>query len=50
MRNDFAGEAENTYCPNCGNLLIQRRWYKTQVAGLKGRRCAHCNHEINMVN
>ena len=48
--NYFAGEAENTYCPNCGNLLIQRRWYKTQVVGLKGRRCARCNHDIHMVN
>ncbi len=37
---------ENTYCPECGNLLIERNGYYTEIKGLKENRCNNCNTEI----
>ena len=35
-------EAENTWCPQCGALLIQRRGYTTTLKELRDGRCARC--------
>jgi pyruvate formate lyase activating enzyme len=39
-------EAENTFCPECGTLLIKRRGYATQVKALERGCCEHCGREI----
>jgi pyruvate formate lyase activating enzyme len=39
-------EGENTYCPRCGEMVIQRIGYRTDVVGLKDGACAHCGCEI----
>jgi len=36
--------AESTYCPQCGEVLIERRGYRVTLRALKGNRCGHCNH------
>ncbi len=41
-------DGANTYCPGCGNLLIERMYYKAIVKGLKDNRCARCGEEINI--
>jgi len=38
--------AENTYCPQCGKLLIERRNYQTLKYNLKGNECKFCNQTI----
>lgn len=38
--------AENTYCPQCGNLLIQRQNYQILKYNLKGNKCKFCNQTI----
>ncbi len=38
--------AESTYCPQCGELLIERRGYRTRLVGLEGNRCRACQKEI----
>jgi pyruvate formate lyase activating enzyme len=38
--------AENTYCPACGELLIERRDYQILQYNLKGNKCAFCNEAI----
>jgi pyruvate formate lyase activating enzyme len=38
--------AENTYCPGCGKLLIQRRNYQILKYHLKGNTCAFCGQVI----
>lgn len=41
---------ENTYCPNCGEMLIDRRGYsivKNLIAGDK--KCGECGHRIAVV-
>ncbi len=40
-------EAENTYCPKCNALLIERNGYQTKVLNLKNGRCLKCNALIN---
>ncbi|MFH1003595.1 MAG: AmmeMemoRadiSam system radical SAM enzyme [Chloroflexota bacterium] len=39
---------ENTLCPSCGRLIIERFGYRTRVAGLKGSRCPACGAELNI--
>jgi pyruvate formate lyase activating enzyme len=36
----------STWCPGCGNLLIERDWYRLGEYNLEGNRCARCGHEI----
>jgi len=38
--------AESTYCPDCGELLIERRGYRINKYNLDGNRCHKCNREI----
>lgn len=38
---------ENTYCPSCGKLLIQRYGYEILEYNLKGNKCSFCGAEIN---
>jgi pyruvate formate lyase activating enzyme len=38
--------AENTYCPQCGKLLIERRNYQIRKYNLKGNKCKFCNHTM----
>lgn len=42
------GSDNNTYCPECSNLLVERK-YRTRVVGINDGRCANCGHEINMI-
>jgi pyruvate formate lyase activating enzyme len=43
---NLISDAENTYCPSCGKLLIERMRYSVNVIGLKKNRCKHCNEII----
>ncbi|MBN2125844.1 MAG: AmmeMemoRadiSam system radical SAM enzyme [Deltaproteobacteria bacterium] len=38
--------SENTYCPHCGKLVIERRNYRILQIQLRGNRCKHCHGEI----
>ncbi len=43
-------EKENTYCPHCGNLLIERRGFYSRIVGLdKKGRCKKCGEKIPIV-
>jgi pyruvate formate lyase activating enzyme len=47
MGNIASSEGQNTYCPGCGNLLVQRIGYRTVVAGIsKKRTCSKCGSNI----
>jgi pyruvate formate lyase activating enzyme len=39
-------EGENTYCPTCGEIVIQRVGYRTEVVGLRDGACATCGRDI----
>jgi pyruvate formate lyase activating enzyme len=40
---------ENTYCPECGKLLIERNGFSTSSLRIKDGKCLHCGEEINIV-
>ena len=42
------GSYENTYCPKCGNLCIEREGYSTRLTGLKDGTCAKCGANISV--
>jgi pyruvate formate lyase activating enzyme len=40
----------NTFCPHCGNLLIEREGlFGVKIIGLSGSKCEKCSTEINIV-
>lgn len=39
-------EGENTHCHACGNLLIKRVGYSTEIVGLKNGKCEKCGEKI----
>ena len=39
---------ENTICYSCGNVVVKRSGYATEVVGLNGSRCRFCNAELNI--
>ena len=43
------GDYENTRCPKCGSLLIERHGFFAEVRGLKDGKCAKCGREIPVV-
>lgn len=40
---------ENTYCPDCGSIVIERSGYTVNTAQLDGTRCVSCNAEIAVI-
>lgn len=39
-------DAENTYCPECGMVLIKRRGFAVNEVNMKNGRCETCNTKI----
>jgi pyruvate formate lyase activating enzyme len=39
---------ENTICYSCGNLIIGRMGYQTDIVGLEGSRCRFCGADLNV--
>ncbi len=37
---------QNTYCPHCGQVLIERNWYDLGAYHLRGDCCGHCGGKI----
>jgi pyruvate formate lyase activating enzyme len=37
----------STWCPGCGELLIERDWYELGEWNLEGGRCCSCGYEIS---
>jgi pyruvate formate lyase activating enzyme len=37
---------ESTYCPNCGEMLIERRWYDLGNYQLDRNHCRFCGHTV----
>jgi len=44
-----ANDNENTYCPNCGALLIERRGFLILDNKIKDKKCPECNFDINII-
>ncbi|MCX7785429.1 MAG: AmmeMemoRadiSam system radical SAM enzyme [candidate division WOR-3 bacterium] len=43
---NILGFDNNTYCPNCKNLLIDRGYFTAKIVGMKDNQCSRCGHII----
>jgi len=41
--------AENTYCPECGNLLIERTGFSMRIVGIEKESCRSCGRKVDIV-
>ncbi len=39
-------DSANTYCPNCGETLIQRNWHSVRLNTLDQARCPECGQNV----
>ncbi len=44
-----AGEMDDTFCPKCGSLVIEREGFWVASTSLKGSKCATCGSDLNLV-
>lgn len=42
-------EGNNTYCPQCRELLIERSWHNVRAAHITGSACPQCGHPVPLV-
>ncbi len=48
--NIYLPDASNTYCPDCGNLIVKRNaHYGAEILGLEKHKCNKCGKQINIV-
>jgi len=40
---------DNTYCPACGSLLIERKGFSARIVGLDDRQCTNCGEKTGIV-
>jgi len=43
------GEGENTFCPNCGRVLIERYSYEVTQNSVKDSKCPYCDTKVSGV-
>jgi pyruvate formate lyase activating enzyme len=43
---NLLSDAEHTYCPSCGKLLLRRLMFSVENEGMKGNRCRFCQTVI----
>ena len=46
LGNVFGSKGENTYCPDCGEILIVREGLETRTVQLNKGKCKFCNYTI----
>ena len=47
--NILTERGENTYCPDCGSLLVQRTGFSAALVGIKDRACSTCGRPADIV-
>lgn len=45
----LGAEFRDTFCPNCGSLLIERKGYQGRVMNIKDGRCANCGRRTDLI-
>ena len=43
------GDYEDTFCPSCGNRLVERHGFSAKVVGLEDGKCSKCGEKIPIV-
>ncbi len=46
---NVSGESENTFCPNCGGIIIKRKGFRVEKINIEENKCHFCHREIKGV-
>lgn len=46
--NTLSDDADDTYCPECEEVVVRRLGYLVDIVALDGRRCANCGRDMYM--
>lgn len=49
LGNTFLEDVENTYCPDCKTLLIERQFYRTKIINIDKGKCKNCGRKVDIV-
>ena len=49
LGNVALADGSDTACPSCGNTMIRRSGYRTEIVGLDGSKCSNCGAETSIV-
>jgi len=49
LGNVALSDGSNSYCPECGHLLVRRSGYHTSIEGVQGGQCQKCGYETGIV-
>jgi pyruvate formate lyase activating enzyme len=49
LGNVYHNPGENTYCPTCNAMLIERQGFSSRVVALDGNQCSNCGETIEIV-
>jgi pyruvate formate lyase activating enzyme len=49
LGNVYARDKDDTFCPKCGTLVIQREGFNAELVDLKDGKCGKCGADLNMV-
>jgi pyruvate formate lyase activating enzyme len=49
LGNVFGHKYENTYCPNCGEMVIERRGFEVVANLFKTEKCPFCGYKNNII-
>jgi len=44
-----SGDYENTFCPNCGNLCVERSFFDVKLKGLDKNKCSKCGNTLPFI-
>ena len=46
---NMRSDAESTFCPDCGSLVIRRSWFDVEMVNYHHGRCGKCGRDLHMV-
>lgn len=46
---NIAGYDNNTFCPDCGEKLVEREYYMGRVEHIEDGKCSHCNRDVDLI-
>ncbi len=49
MGNIISSKGNNTFCPECGNLLIERRGFMATIKGIEEGKCNRCGRKVDVI-
>jgi pyruvate formate lyase activating enzyme len=49
LGNVYARDKDDTFCPKCGSLVIQREGFNAEPVDLKDGKCGRCGADLNMI-